>query len=125
ALRRGPLTIRPSASQSTAARCSCYTPQMALKESQKKFLRGMGHQLKPVITVGGAGLTDTVQKEFDSSIAHHELIKVRIRVGDRESRDDIIEQLCTVSGAELVTRIGNVALFYRQNPEQPRIPLPV
>ncbi len=98
---------------------------MALKESQKKFLRGMGHQLKPVITIGGAGLSDAVQQEFDTSIAHHELIKVRIRVGDRETRDSIIAELCAAGGAELVTRIGNVALLYRQNPEQPRIPLPV
>ena len=98
---------------------------MALNESQKKFLRGMGHQLKPVITIGGAGLSEAVQKEFNSSIAHHELIKVRIRVGDREARDAIISQLCADGDAELVTRIGNVALLYRRNPDEPRIPLPV
>ena len=98
---------------------------MALNESQKKFLRGMGHQLKPVIEIGGGGLSDAVQKEFDVSIAHHELIKVRVRVGDRAARDSIIEQLCSAGGAELVTRIGNVALVYRHNPEKPRIPLPV
>ncbi len=98
---------------------------MVLSESQKKFLRGMGHQLKPVITIGGAGLSEAVQKEFDTSIAHHELVKVRIRVGDRGARDSIIEQLCSAGGAELVTRIGNVALLYRHNPEKPRIPLPV
>jgi RNA-binding protein len=98
---------------------------MALTESQKKFLRGLGHQLKPVITVGGPGLTDAVQAEFDSTIAHHELIKVRVRVGDREARDEIIERICAQGGAELVARIGNVALVYRRNDETPRIPLPV
>ena len=29
---------------------------MELSESQKKFLRGLGHQLKPVIMIGDAGL---------------------------------------------------------------------
>ena len=98
---------------------------MDLSESQKKFLRGMGHQLKPVITVGGAGLTDGVAREFESTIAHHELIKVRVRVGDRTARDDLIARLCEASDAHLVTRIGNVALIYKKNPESPKIPLPV
>jgi len=98
---------------------------MTLSESQKKFLRGMGHQLKPVITIAGSGLSESVQKEFDSSIAHHELIKVRIRVGDRAARDDIISQLCNEDATHLVTRIGNVALIYRKNQDEPRIPLPI
>lgn len=85
----------------------------------------MGHQLKPVLTVGGNGLTEAVQKEFDSTIAHHELIKVRIRAGDRDVRDDIIREICAQGAAELVARVGNVALIYKKNTEQPRVPLPV
>jgi len=84
----------------------------------------MGHQLKPVLTIGGAGLTDAVRREFDATIAHHELIKVRVRVGDRSARDEIIERLCSDSGAELVARIGNVALVYLKNPDSPKVPLP-
>ena len=98
---------------------------MKLSESQKKFLRGMGHRLKPIITIGSGGLSESVRKEFDSSIAHHELIKVRVRVGDREARDAIISALCDEHSAELVTRIGNVALIYRKNEEAPSIPLPL
>ena len=98
---------------------------MTLSESQKKFLRGMGHQLKPVITIAGAGLSDAVAREFESTIDHHELIKVRVRVGDREARDTIITRLCDQCGAQLVTRIGNVALVYRKNPDAPKIPLPI
>jgi len=97
---------------------------MDLTESQKKFLRGLGHQLKPVVLIGDAGLTDAVLNEFVSTIDHHELIKVRIRVGDRDARDAIIEELCRKGAAELVTRIGNVALVYRRNHDKPRIPLP-
>lgn len=98
---------------------------MDLTESQKKFLRGLGHQLKPVVLIGDAGLTDAVLNEFVSTIDHHELIKVRIRVGDRDARDAIIEELCRKGAAELVTRIGNVALVYRRNHDKPRIPLPI
>lgn len=97
---------------------------MTLKESQKKFLRGLGHQLKPTLIVGDSGLSDSVMNEFDSTITHHELIKVRVRAGDREHRDSIISDLCNRGSAELVTRIGNVALLYRKNEDQPKIPVP-
>lgn len=98
---------------------------MGLNESQKKFLRGMGHQLKPVLTIGGAGITEGVLNEFESTIAHHELIKVRVRVGEREARDQVIARLCDEGSAELVARVGNVALIYRKNPDKPNIPLPI
>lgn len=97
---------------------------MQLSEPQKKFLRGMGHQLKPVVTVGDAGLSESLRREFDSTISHHELIKVKIRAPDRKSRDAMIDDLCQSSGPSLITRIGNVALLYRRNDEKPVIPLP-
>lgn len=101
---------------------------MNLNEHQKKYLRGLGHQLKPLIMVGDAGLSESLLAEYESTLNHHELIKVRIRVGDRDARDTIIDKLCTDSSAILVQRVGNVALLFRQNlrkkPEK-RIRLPV
>ncbi len=97
---------------------------MKLTESQKKHLRGLGHPLKPVIMIGDAGLSDSLLTEFSSTLEHHELIKVRIRAGDRKTRDTIITELCKIASAQLVTRIGNVALVYRRNDEKPLIPLP-
>lgn len=97
---------------------------MTLSESQKKYLRGLGHGLRPVVMVGDAGLTDSVLSEFDSSLEHHELIKVRVKVGDRAERDKIIARLCDSGDAQLVQRIGNMALMYRENPEKKRIRLP-
>jgi RNA-binding protein len=97
---------------------------MPLSESQKKLLRGLGHQLKPVVTVGDAGLSDSLLEEFRSTIDHHELIKVRVRGGDRQVRDSLISELCEKESAHLVTRIGNVALIYRRNDDKPKIPLP-
>ncbi len=97
---------------------------MKLSESQKKHLRGLGHALKPVVMVGDAGLSESVLSEFESALTHHELIKVRVRVGERTARDAIIEALCGRCDAQLVQRIGNVALLYRRNPEKNRIRLP-
>jgi RNA-binding protein len=97
---------------------------MSLSEKQSKFLRGLGHPLKPIIIVGDAGLSESLLKEFASTIKHHELIKVRVRTGDRGTRDAIIHDLCEKQSADLVSRIGNVALLFRRNTEKPKISLP-
>ncbi|HLT92365.1 MAG TPA: YhbY family RNA-binding protein [Woeseiaceae bacterium] len=97
---------------------------MPLSESHKKYLRGLGHKLKPAVTVGGAGISEALVAEFEATIAHHELVKVRVRAADREARDAAIDELARRGHADLVTRIGNVALYYRPNPERPKITLP-
>ena len=97
---------------------------MTLKESQKKYLRGLGHKLKPVITVGDNGLTEPLLAEYESTLSHHELIKVKVRVGDRAARDEIIGALCNGGCAELIQRVGNVALLYRENSEERKIRVP-
>jgi RNA-binding protein len=97
---------------------------MNLSESQKKHLRRLGHQLKPVILVGEAGLSESVLKELDYTISHHELIKVRIRAPNRKSRNGLIAEICRQASTILIQRIGNVALVYRPNPDEPRIRLP-
>ena len=97
---------------------------MNLTEPQKKTLRGLGHHLKPVVMIGDAGATDNVRAELDGALDRHELVKVSVRVGDRAARDAVIRDLAEQSGSALVTRIGNVALLFRRNPEKPRIQLP-
>lgn len=97
---------------------------MPLTEQQKKHLRRLGHTLEPVILTGGAGLTPGLLAELRATLAHHELLKVRVRAADREHRDAMIQALCEASGAELVQRIGHVALLWRANPEQRRVALP-
>lgn len=93
---------------------------MNLTEPQKKYLRGLGHHLKPLITVADAGLSESVIAEYQSTLSHHELIKVKFRVGDRGVRDTMIKTLCDDFNAQLVQRIGNVALIYRINFDKKR-----
>lgn len=97
---------------------------MQLTERQRKHLRGLGHGLKPTVMIGEAGISDAVFAEFSSTILHHELIKVSVRVGDRKARDATIADLCDRSGAVLVQRVGNMALLYKENPENRKITLP-
>ena len=97
---------------------------MILSEAQKKHLRGLGHKLKPVVMIGEGGLSPSLLEEYETSLQHHELIKVSVRVGARKDRDAVIGELCAVGSAELVQRIGNMALLYRENPDKKKISLP-
>ena len=97
---------------------------MELSENQKKHLRRLGHALKPVVMLGQHGLTEAVTRETDLALAHHELIKVSARVGEREDRDSALQQLAESTGSLLVQRIGNVGLFFRPKPKLSRIVLP-
>lgn len=97
----------------------------SLTEKQKQRLRGLGHKLKPVVMIGARGFTAAVRNELDHSLTRHELLKVRLCAGGgREARDALIDQVCAESAAQLVQRIGNIALLYRRNPDKPRLPLP-
>jgi RNA-binding protein len=95
-----------------------------LSDAQRKYLRRLGHDLNPVVLVGNSGLGPNLVAELDGALAHHELVKVRARVGDRDVRDALLAELASSTRSEMVQRIGHVALFYRANPEKTRILLP-
>lgn len=79
--------------------------------------RAIAHKLNPVVTVAGAGLSEGVLAEIERALSDHELIKLKVAVGDRDARDKIIADICTKAGAALVQRIGNTATILRRNPE--------
>ena len=95
-----------------------------LTDAQRKYLRRLGHDLNPVVLIGNSGLGPNLVAEMDGALAHHELVKVRARVGDREARDQMLAELAASTRSEIVQRIGHVALFYRVQPDKPRILLP-
>jgi RNA-binding protein len=97
---------------------------MPLNETQRKYLRRLGHDRNPVVLVGQGGISPNLIAELDRALGDHELVKVRARVGERETRDAILTELASSTGSEVVQRIGHVALYYRRNPDKPGILLP-
>ncbi len=96
---------------------------MDLTNSQKRYLRGLTHDINPVVMVAGNGLSENVMAEIEQALEHHELIKVKLR-GEREERKAWAETIVEKTGATPVHRIGQVASFYRRNPKKPVIELP-
>jgi len=97
---------------------------MALTEKQLRFLRGKAHALRPVVMLGNKGLTDNVVAETAQALRDHELIKVRVRAGDRAQREALLIQLVARTASTLVARIGHVAVLYRAAAPLPRLLLP-
>jgi RNA-binding protein len=97
---------------------------MPLNTAQRTHLRRLGHDLDPVVLVGQNGIGPNLVAEFERALNDHELVKVRARVGDRAMRDEILDELASTARAEIVQRVGHVALYYRRNAEKPGILLP-
>lgn len=88
---------------------------MALSNEQKKHFKSIGHHLKPVLIVAENGLTEGVLAELERALNDHELIKVQLRLNERDDRRALIEELTAAGRCELVQVIGKMALIYRKN----------
>ena len=98
--------------------------QAALSNPQKRYLRGLAHDLKPIVMVGAKGVTAPLVAELDLALEQHELVKVKVAAEDRETRDAWIAELAEQSGAGLVSRIGHTAILYRRSKDKPLVILP-
>jgi len=86
---------------------------MTTSATDKKHLRRLGHNLKPVVTIATKGLTDTVNAEIDRALNDHELIKIKVAVGDRIAKKSVSEDICDNHRAELIQSIGHMLLIFR------------
>jgi RNA-binding protein len=115
--------LAPAAAGATSAETAPPAPE--LTERQRRHLRGLAHELKPVIRLGNAGLTDAVATETARALHDHELIKVKAPGGgDRDARDALFTELAERTSSVVVHRIGNVAVLYRPNATLHRILIP-
>jgi RNA-binding protein len=97
---------------------------MKLTNNQKKYLRSIAHDLKPFVMIGQHGLSESVIAEIDTTMLKHELIKIKLRVEDRDEKQKIIEKILEFSHAEIVQVIGGVIVIYRPFEDNPDIILP-
>ena len=84
---------------------------MTSSNEDKKHLRRLGHNLKPVVTIAGKGLTENVASESERALSDHELIKVKLAVGDRDTKKAISDEITSNFKAELVQSIGHILLL--------------
>ncbi|GAC1363231.1 MAG: ribosome assembly RNA-binding protein YhbY [Herpetosiphon sp.] len=97
----------------------------SLTNAQRNYVRRMAHDLRPVVQIGKAGLTEQILLNVDQALDANEMIKVRI-VADAAVKDEMIAQMVQATRATLITQIGRVVVLYRQqaDPDRRKLPLP-
>jgi len=96
---------------------------MKLSGKQNRYLRGLGHHLKPIVFVGKEEVNEAVISATDEALAVHELIKVKLQDGCLTDRKDVAAELAAATGAAVAQVLGKSILLYRPAIE-PKISLP-
>ena len=94
-----------------------------LSNNQIRHLKSLAHDLKPVVIIGDKGLTKSVIDEIINSIEIHELIKVKIRVDEREERLKMIENITKKTQSSKVQLVGHIVTLFKRN-KDPQIAIP-
>ena len=86
--------------------------QSELRGKSRRYLRGLGNQLRPTVYLGKEGISPALLQSLDEAHAHNELVKVRV------------ERSCPLDRKEAGDRLANTVLLYRPDPDKPQIVLP-
>ena len=89
----------------------------ALTSLERKHLRGLAHDLRPLLHVGKEGLSDAVVRQLDQALGAHELVKVKFLMADRLQKQAACEAIAQRLQCELAGLIGHIAIVFRQHPE--------
>jgi len=113
---------RPPASAASSSSGPSSPSGRRLSGRDRRYLRSLAHELRPVVQVGEAGLTPPVVQALEQALLDHELVKVRLR--EPEDKKALARALAEAADADLAGLVGHTAILYRRHPERPRIALP-
>ena len=88
----------------------------ALTSAQTRKLKAIAQRLDASIKIGKNGLTDGFLKELDDALKRNELVKVRF-VEFKEEKKELAPKIAEQTQSHLVTRVGHVAVYYREKPD--------
>ena len=95
-----------------------------LTGKQRRYLRGLGHDLNAIVQVGKGGIDDGLVDAVNQALEDHELIKLRIGEAASVDRHDAAAELATKTKSEVAQVLGNTVLLYRAREKDPEIELP-
>jgi RNA-binding protein len=96
---------------------------MSISTTEKRYLRNIGHHIRPIITTGKEGLKESILLEIHEALEREELIKVKIGKGELHRKDAVgilQEKIC----AEVVQLIGRNILLFRKRKTESKIHFP-
>jgi RNA-binding protein len=94
-----------------------------VNSKQISYLRGLAHNLNPVVMISNKGLSEAVMKEINICLDAHELIKIKVMLDDKALRTQMLMDICEQTTATAVHHIGKQLVIYRQS-TKPKIVIP-
>ena len=91
---------------------------LQLSGKQLRYLRGLGHKLKPVVMIGRQHVSEQVIVSLEEALHAHELVKVKLQEGCLEDRHLVAEQLAEQTHAVIAQVLGKTILLYRPGDKQ-------
>ena len=67
-----------SGGKSTPSPSEIVLPPQSITTNQRKYLRGLGHALNPLILIGKSGISDALIVQLKDMLLQHELVKVKL-----------------------------------------------
>ena len=95
-----------------------------LTGKQKRYLRSLAHELKPIFQVGKSGTNEGIVRHIQEAIEKRELMKVSVLSNCLDDPKTIGEELAADTGTELVQVIGRTIILYKESKDHKTIELP-
>lgn len=84
-----------------------------LSGKQRRFLRGLGHHLQPVVMIGKDEISANLIKSVEEALDTHELIKIKLQEGCIMDRKEVAATLASRCDAAIAQILGNTILLFR------------
>ncbi len=97
---------------------------MKLTGKERRYLRSLGHPMKPILQIGKDGLSEEFLSNLEESLDHHELLKIKVRDSAPSDKKGLAMEIERATGGVIAQIIGKTLLFYRPFKEEPEIRLP-
>ncbi len=86
-----------------------------LSNPERRALKARAQRLDAVVKLGHAGISEPFLKSLEEALTTHELVKMKFS-DFKEDKKTLAPEIADRTHSELVTLVGNVAVYFRPKP---------
>ena len=87
---------------------------MILSNIEKRDLKARAQRLEPTVKLGHGGMSDAFLRSLDEALTLHGLVKMKFS-DHKEEKKTLCPTLAEKTSSQIVMRVGNVVVLYREN----------
>ena len=96
-----------------------------MTSKQRAYLRSLATSMQPIFQVGKGEISENMTEQISNALEARELMKVKVLENSLYTAREAAEIIAEVTGAEVVTVIGNKFVLYRESEKHKKIDLSV